>query len=153
MSNTVCKFYQCMLLINCMYYILHSMKKPKIYFSSKLFREIHLQWWKVAFTVHSLEKQKITAKQIFFRQTKIIVNFFSKTLIWRNFCGKTVAVKFRNFHSVCVVAWNIFPEINFQHDLLVKKLFSRNFCEKSNGDCSLKNMISRKSCWNPWNQQ
>ena len=31
---------------------------------------------------------------------QFIVKFFSKTLIWRNFCEKTVAEKFRNFHSV-----------------------------------------------------
>ena len=36
----------------------------------------------------------------FFPSNQFVVKFFSKTLIWRNFCEKTVAMKFRNFHSV-----------------------------------------------------
>ena len=50
--------------------------------------------------------------RIFFSSNQFMAKFFSKTLIWRNFCGKTVAVKFRNFHSVCrrlkYISWNQF---------------------------------------------
>ena len=59
--------------------------------------------WDTAHTVHTLctvwKNGKFTAMQ-FFPSNQFIVKFFSKTLIWRNFCEKTVAVKFRNFHSV-----------------------------------------------------
>ena len=46
------------------------------------------------------QNEKFTEMQIFFRQINSIVKFFSKTLIWRNFCKKTVPVKFLNVHSV-----------------------------------------------------
>ena len=49
----------------------------------------------------SVEKREIHCHANFFPSNQFIVNFFSKTLIWRNFCGKIVAVKFWNFHSVC----------------------------------------------------
>ena len=42
------------------------------------------------------------AKQFFFPLNQFIVKFFSKTLIWRNFCERSV-YKFRNFHSCCAV--------------------------------------------------
>ena len=45
------------------------------------------------------KNEKFTAPQNFFRQINL-QKFFSNALIWRNFCEKTVAVKFRNFHSV-----------------------------------------------------
>ena len=48
------------------------------------------------------KNEKFTVTQIFFPSNQFIVKFFSKTLIWRNFCEKTVALKFRNFHSVSV---------------------------------------------------
>ena len=49
---------------------------------------------------HSVEKREIHCHANFFLSNQFIVKFFSKTLIWRNFCTKTVAVQFRNFHSV-----------------------------------------------------
>ena len=64
---------------------------------------------------------------------------YSKTLIWRNICEKTMAVKVRNFHSVR----NTLRKIHFhQHFFfrqsnqlfpvfLVNELLSRNFCQKS----------------------
>ena len=35
----------------------------------------------------------------FFPSNQSVANFFSKTLIWRIFCEKTVAVRFSNFHK------------------------------------------------------
>ena len=52
---------------------------------------------------HSVEKREIHCHANFFPSNQFIVKFFSKTLIWRNFCEKIVAVKFCNFHSVSVV--------------------------------------------------
>ena len=57
------------------------------------------------------KNEKFSALQIFFRQINLIVKFFSKTLIWRNFCEKTVAVKFWNFHSVCALVKSFLKEI------------------------------------------
>ena len=56
------------------------------------------------------KNEKFTVTQIFFPSNQFIVKFFSKTLIWRNFCEKTVALKFRNFHSVIreELIWRIF---------------------------------------------
>ena len=51
-------------------------------------------------SVHSVEKQEIRCHANFLSSNQFRVNFFSKKLIWRNFCEKIVAVKFRNFHSV-----------------------------------------------------
>ena len=48
---------------------------------------------------HSVEKQEILCHVNFFLSNQFIVMFFSKKLIWRIFCEKTVAKKFRNFHS------------------------------------------------------
>ena len=45
------------------------------------------------------KNKKLTATQIFFRQ----INLQQSSLIWRNFCEKIVAGKFRNFHSVQTV--------------------------------------------------
>ena len=49
---------------------------------------------------HSVEKREIHCHANFFPSNQFIAKFFSKTLIWRNFCEKTMAVKFRNFHTV-----------------------------------------------------
>ena len=49
-------------------------------------------------------RNSLHASQIFFPSNQFVIKFFSKMLIWRNFCDKTVAAKFRNFHSVhCAV--------------------------------------------------
>ena len=49
---------------------------------------------------NSVEKREIHCHANLFPSNQFIVKLFSKTLIWRNFCEKTVAVKFLNFHSV-----------------------------------------------------
>ena len=49
---------------------------------------------------HIVEKQEIHCHTKIFTSNKLTVRFFSKTLIWRKFCEKTVAVNFRKFHSV-----------------------------------------------------
>ena len=46
------------------------------------------------------KNEKFSATQIFFSSNRFTVKYFSKTLIWRKFCVKTVAVKFRDFHNV-----------------------------------------------------
>ena len=48
----------------------------------------------------SVEKPEIHCHANFFPSNQFVVKFVSKTLIWRNFCEKTVAVKLRHFHSV-----------------------------------------------------
>ena len=54
-------------------------------------------------TTNGVEKWEIQCHAKFFPWNQFTVKFFSKTLIWRNFCEKNVAVKFQNFHSVhCV---------------------------------------------------
>ena len=50
--------------------------------------------------VHTVENRKIHCHANFFPSNHSIVKFFSKMLIWRNFCEKTLAVKFCDFHSV-----------------------------------------------------
>jgi len=50
--------------------------------------------------LHRVEKREILCHANFFPSNQVIAKFFSKTLIWRNFWEKTVAVKFCNFHSV-----------------------------------------------------
>ena len=60
----------------------------------------------------------------FFPSNQFIVKFFAKSLIWRNFCGKTVAVKFRNFHSV----WRRCVEITiteFQQKFRENNIFTK----------------------------
>ena len=48
-----------------------------------------------------MEKREIHCQADFFPSNQFIVNSaFSKTLLWRNFNGKIVAVKFCNYHSV-----------------------------------------------------
>ena len=67
--------------------------------------------------------------QILSRQINFIVKFFSKTLIWRNFCEKTVAVKFQNFHSVMQQSdqkLKNFREINFDYFSVI---FTQKFRE------------------------
>ena len=49
---------------------------------------------------HSVEKREIPCQSNFSTSNQFIVKFFSKTLIDGIFAKKTVAVKFRNFHSV-----------------------------------------------------
>ena len=71
------------------------------------FHEIFFQWErKSCFStlyVHTatvfVEKREIHCHANFFPSTQFIVKFFSEMLIWRNFYEKSVAVKFRNFHS------------------------------------------------------
>ena len=77
----------------------------------------------------------------FFRQISFRVNFFSKKLIWWNFCEKIVAVKFRNFHSCAVLIevlqnaitlknfpWNQLFRINVD---LTEKMFILSYKSKS----------------------
>ena len=68
---------------------------------------------------------------LFFPSKQFRVNFFSKKLIWRNFCEKIVAVKLRHFHSVCIVVTllrTFMTKISWtQHfDEVTRELFSRN---------------------------
>ena len=64
--------------------------------------------------IFTVEKTKIHCHDChanFFPSNQLLVMFFSKTLIWRNFSVTIVAVKFRNFHSVNIqslsslIAW------------------------------------------------
>ena len=48
---------------------------------------------------HSVEKRNLLPCN-FFPSNQFILKFLCKTLIWLNFCEKTGAVKFPNFHSV-----------------------------------------------------
>ena len=83
-----------------------------------------------------MEKRKIHCHANIFSSNQLRVKFFSKKLIWRNFCDKIVAVKFHNFHSVlhsvkialtyfhhCISAQK-FREIKWFDDHW--KMFSRN---------------------------
>ena len=56
--------------------------------------------------VHNVEKREILCHANFSPWNQFTVKFFSKTLIWRNFCEKNVAVKCCNFHSV----WDYFTQ-------------------------------------------
>ena len=42
----------------------------------------------------------VKKREIFFSSNQFSVKFFTNKLIWRKICEKTVAVKFRNFHTV-----------------------------------------------------
>ena len=90
----------------------------------------------ISYPRHSVEKWEIHCHANFFTSNQFIVKFFSKTLIWRNFCDKTVAVKFRNFQcartlwslrNLCIT---IFWKISMKTTSLVKsfniQLISRN---------------------------
>ena len=69
-----------------------------------------------------------------FPSNQFIAKFFSKTLIWRNFCKKYVAVKFRNFHNVfpqfphCFTT-KIFYQKFRQINVLLKKNFTINWSD------------------------
>ena len=56
---------------------------------------------------HSVEKRQthFPATQIFFRQINLEYNSLVKQLLWRNFCKKILAEKFRDFHSVFLVQY------------------------------------------------
>ena len=89
------------------------------------------------------KNEKFTAKQIIFR-----LKFFSKTLIWRKICEKTVTVKFRNFHTVLatqrgtfiiflplIFTWNqrihcFFKEFFFSFSWSKNKFFAFSHCAK-----------------------
>ena len=71
----------------------------------------------------------IDATQFFFPLNQFIVKFFSKTLIWRNFCEKTMAVKFRDFH--CVKKREIHCHTNYFSSNLVKSWFDGSSRKKS----------------------
>ena len=63
----------------------------------------------------------------FFSSKWFTVKFFSKTLIWRKMCEKTVALKFRNFHTVAM--WTVFGclflrEIEGQNKSIWRNFFS-----------------------------
>ena len=55
----------------------------------------------------------------FFSSNQFIVKFLSKTLIWRNFGEKTVAVKFRNFHSVLYLQCLTSSRANFTKEKFI----------------------------------
>ena len=64
------------------------------------------------------EKTRNSLPRKFFSSNWFTVKFFSKTLIWRNFCERTVAVKSRNFHSTVwkfrkITPTPIFPSNHF----------------------------------------
>ena len=73
------------------------------------------------------KNEKFTSTQ-FFPSNQFIAKFFRKTLIWRNFCDKTVAVKCHNFHIVTnsLLLWNISWNCS-----ACKKLISRYLDKKS----------------------
>ena len=66
---------------------------------------------------------KIGRTRCLFPSNQFIVKFFSKTLIWRNFCEKIVAVKFRNFHSTVRTLWK---KRNFTLTLFWQKFRQNN---------------------------
>ena len=95
-------------------------------------REINESWrftWFDRFDEKIAWLQKIHCHAKFFPSNQFIVKFFSKMLIWRNFCEKTVAVKFRDFHSV-----NWLHEIFFRLDKIVRfsTLFKQFFFRQIN---------------------
>ena len=53
-------------------------------------------------------RNSLPSKHFFFSSNQFIEKFFCKTLIWRNFCEKTLAIKFSNFHNVCLLFWIMF---------------------------------------------
>ena len=75
--------------------------------------------------LHSVEIQEILCHAKYFLSNQFIVQFFSKTLIWRKICEKTVAVKFRNFQ--CTV-WKL-REFSFTHFWLLNNVLKSWFDE------------------------
>ena len=93
------------------------------------------------FPHHSVEKRKIHCHTYYFSSNHFRVKFFSKTLIWRKICEKTVALKFRNFHTVLhgflceKIAWNqrihcFFKEFFFSFSWSKNKFFAFSHCAK-----------------------
>ena len=81
-------------------------------------------WWERISTFFTLWKTRNSLLRKFFPVKSIVIDkFFSKTLIWRKFCERTEAAKFRNFHNV-----QFFSDF---FRFLVKTLFSRNFCQNN----------------------
>ena len=60
---------------------------------------------------HTVEKREFYCHTNFFPWNQFIVKLFSKTLLWRNFCEKTMAAKFQNLHSVSTFA-GTFPHFD-----------------------------------------
>ena len=90
-----------------MYYTVWENEKkycyPNFFSSNQLFSIFFIFLAQLCGKVHEnhiVEKREIHCQANFFPSNQFIVNFLSKTLLWRNFCGKIVAVKFCNFHSV-----------------------------------------------------
>ena len=77
-----------------------------------IWRKKILHDWKFVIFPHSqCGKTKNSLSRKFFPSNQFAVKFFSKTLIWRKFCEKTLTVKFRNFHTEifkleCTQCWN-----------------------------------------------
>ena len=76
-----------------------------------------------------MEKLEIHCHK-FFPSNQFIVKFFSKTLICRNICQKTVAVKLRNFNSVNGTVWknekkNTLTETKISSNQLFSNFFSK----------------------------
>ena len=108
---------------------LHILKKireiilfvPYKLFSRNIFR--------VFFTLlhHRWKNKKFTATQ-FFSSNWVTVKFFDKSLIWR----KTLAVKFRNLHTVCMTMWkwecySSWKNISLNHKFTTYTFFRRFF--------------------------
>ena len=66
----------------------------------------------------------------FFSSNQHRVKFFSKTLIWRKFYDKSVAVEFPVWKREILSHQKFFCQINSLVTYLVKVLLSRNFCQK-----------------------
>ena len=80
-------------------------KSIYIKFSMKMwFHGIFANYCIIAFP--QCGKTRNSLPRNFFPSNQFIVKFFSKTLIWRNFCEKIVAIIVCNFHSVwpCFIA-------------------------------------------------
>ena len=61
-----------------------------------------------------------------FSWNQFFSNFFSKTLLSRNFCQKSARVNFRNFHTHSVKKWKIYSHRkNISSNQLVSNSFSR----------------------------
>ena len=74
----------------------------------------------------SVEKREIHCHVNFFRQINLyLVKFFSKTLIWRNFCEKTLAVQC--VKEIYSHIWQKFRESNVFNKEATKELISRKF--------------------------
>ena len=75
----------------------------------------------VAFLHSQCGKTRNSLPHKYFTSNQLTVKFFSKTLIWRIFCEKTVAVNFRNYHTVRTLLWKLW---NF-----TVTVFIQNFCQ------------------------